>query len=207
MKKVIGTIALLVAGAAVASCSAAEKVKEAAEDNCGLKCKTIAESNGSVSGIAEIDAFYAAALNLNVQAESLEAEVNASLGEMAAAIGAEVGANASIGDTAAAITARIDKLDVDGGLKVVFQPPQCAVSAQAQLQAAAKCEAEVDPGKAQVVCKGECELSAEAEVKCDAQSEVRCPGGAQVHRHRAELQVRGRVPGHVRDGRRRQVRG
>src|SRR5690606_12914751 len=110
----------------------------------GLKCKTMAEAGGSVSGIAEVDAFFTSVVNFQAQAGMLEAEVNAALGEMAAAIGAEVEGSASA--TAANIVAKISGgFDgrIDGGISIEYQEPRCEVSAEAPIQASAPCDASV----------------------------------------------------------------
>lgn len=148
---------------------------------CGLECKSVVEASGSVSGIAEIDAFFESALKFKGQANVLEGEVRAVLREMAVALQLDVDAGASAAELAAAIEGHIKagfggKIDADAGLSIKFTPPRCEVSAQATLQAKAKCEADVKPGKASVECKGGCVIDAKA--KADCSGKVQCSGKA-----------------------------
>lgn len=146
---------------------------------CGFKCKALADGTASISGVRGIDAFFSATLTLKNQAALLQAEVNATLGRMAAIVGAEVGANAEV--TAANIAAKIEGgLDgkIAGGISVDYQPPQCSVSARASVEAAAKCDASVQPGSATVECKGECVADANVMASCSGSAELKCTGTA-----------------------------
>lgn len=148
---------------------------------CGLECKSVVDASGSVSGIADVDAFFESALKFKGQANVLDAEVRAVLREMAVALKLDVAAGASTADLAAAIEGHIKsgfngQIDADAGLSIKFTPPRCEVSAQATLQAKAKCEAEVDPGMVSVECKGGCVIDAQA--KADCSGKVQCSGKA-----------------------------
>jgi hypothetical protein len=146
---------------------------------CGFVCKSIADGEANISGIRSIDAFFSATVNLQDATARLQADVQASLGEIAGVLGIEAGA--TIEDTAAAIAAEVNGGfggNLDGGLTLSFQPAQCSVSAKASVEAAAKCDAEVDPGMATVECKGTCEAEASAMVDCGADVDLKCTGTA-----------------------------
>ena len=191
MKRIVSVLAMLVATPNLMACGSEDGTNPLGGDNplgdaldmaaeaCGFECKTIAEAGGSVSGIAELDSFFTAVADFNAQANILDADVNATLGEMAAAIGVDAGADASA--TASLI---VDEINagfggkIDGGISIEYEPPQCQVSAQATIEASARCDAEVTPGSASVECKGSCELDASADVSCEGEAELKCTGTA-----------------------------
>src|SRR5690606_35967310 len=126
--------------------------------------------SGSVSGIAKVDAFFTSALKFRAQATALQADVTGTLGEMAAALG--LSTEGSAADIAGRIEGHIEGGfggKIDGGITIDFQEPRCEVSAQATLQAAARCDAKVDPGKASVECDGGCVIDAEAKASCEGE--------------------------------------
>src|SRR5690606_27455631 len=132
-------------------------IPDGVADQCKLECKGVVEASGSVSGIASVDAFFTSALKFRAQANILEADVRGTLVEMAVALG--IDASGSAADIAGRIEGHIQGGfggKIDGGITIDFQPPRCEVSAQATLQASARCDATVDPGKASVECNGGC---------------------------------------------------
>jgi hypothetical protein len=67
------------------------------------------------------------------------------------------------------------KAQLDGELTVVAEPAQCSVDIQASLQASASCDAEIDPGSAEVKCTGGCDVDVQGpEVKCSAEADLQC---------------------------------
>lgn len=187
MRKIVSGLALLTATLGLSSCgedgltNPLDKNPLANEllQQCGLDCKGVIESRGSLSGDAKLDAFFTAVVSFDAQARLIEADIEAALREMALAAGAEVEAGADIKDLSAAIEAQVKggfDGKIDGGLELVYEPPRCAVSAQATLEAAARCDASVDPGKASVECKGECVAEVEAMASCEG--ELKCTGKA-----------------------------
>lgn len=139
---------------------------------CGLVCsdKGIIDGNASISGIPNVDAFFGSVVNFNAKANLIAGNINAELGKVYASVGASGDA-----DFQAKLQA---KFSLDGDVSVKFQPAQCAVSAQATIEATAKCDATIDPGKAEVTCSGTCEAKASVDAKCDAEATVKCVGTA-----------------------------
>lgn len=181
MKKFISSLAMLAVLPALSSCGDKLPIDPPIDnpllEQCKLDCKGVVEANGSVSGIASVDAFFTAALNFKGQAAVLEADVRGTLAEMALALGLD--ASGSAADLSARIEGYISGDaafggKIDGGITIDFQPPRCEVSAQATLQASARCDAKVDPGKASVECHGGCVIDAEAKASCSG--EVKCTG-------------------------------
>lgn len=144
---------------------------------CGLVCsdKGIVDGNASISGIANVDAFFGSVVNFNAKANLVSGNINAELAKIKASLGLK--ATDGGADIKAAIVAKF-KLDADAGIKLVYTPAQCAVSAKATIEATAKCDATVDPGKATVKCEGSCQADASVEAKCDASATVKCVGTA-----------------------------
>jgi len=171
-----GKISLLAATGCVliASTQGCKEINDAAEQ-CNLTCpkEGIAQGNASISGIAQIDAFFSAVLNFSTAADRVSASIEAQLAKIRTAAG--LSANVQPSQFAAEIKA---KYRLEGDLKIAYRPPQCAVSAQATLEAAARCDAEVNPGSARVECKGSCEIEASASASCSGDAKVECVGTA-----------------------------
>jgi hypothetical protein len=183
MKKQITGFALLIASGLAIGCGGKDNpLGDGFGGLCpGLQCKTIAEAGGSITGVAKFDAFFTSVVNFNAQANVLEADVRAALGELAAAAGVQVEAGATIDDLSAAIVAKVEGNfdgNIDGGLTLEYEPPRCEVSAQASIQAAAKCDAMVDPGSVSVECEGTCEAEASAMLECSGSATLECTGTA-----------------------------
>jgi hypothetical protein len=179
MKKQLLGFVLVAALPTLVACGGVEKLKQAGEniaDQCDLKCKGVLETNGSVTGSVKGDAFFVATAKVNAQATAISAEIESSLDELGATIEVDVkgkaGAEAKAGAIVDALKGGLNG-KLEGGVKVVYQKPKCEVSAHASVQAAAKCDVEVDPGRAEVVCKGSCEVKAEVNATCDASVKVR----------------------------------
>jgi len=144
---------------------------------CGLVCpdKGIAEGNASISGVANIDAFFGSVVNFNAKASLIAGNIDAELAKIKLSVGLQPGDDIAM--VKAAMIAKF-KLDANAGVKVAYQPAQCAVSAKATVEATAKCDAQVDPGKVEVECKGTCQADASVEAKCEGSAEMKCVGTA-----------------------------
>jgi hypothetical protein len=139
---------------------------------CGLDiaCEGggLAEGNASISGVPSIDAFFQSVLNFETRANN----VSAGIEEQLAAIRADFGIEADA-DLKVALAAKI-AANVEGKLVVKAEPARCAVDAHATLEAQAKCDATIDPGKASVQCMGTCEVEASASASCEGSAELNC---------------------------------
>jgi len=178
----IAGLVLAVAGAF--STQACDKANDALGGNellkqCGLVCdeKGIAEGNASISGIPNIDAFFGSVVNFNLKANVVASNITAEIAKINLSLG--LAADAPAADMKAAIVAKFH-LDAKAGIKVAYKPAECAVSAKATVEATAKCDATVDPGKVEVECKGSCEADASVSAKCDASASVKCVGTAPM---------------------------
>jgi hypothetical protein len=145
-------------------------------EQCGLDidCELggVAEGRASISGIASVDSFFAAVINFNTKATAVSNGINAELAAIRGDFGIEAGA-----DLGAEISAQADVF-VDGELEIVAEPARCQIDARASVDAAARCEGEVSPGSAMVMCQGSCEVEASAEVTCDAEADLKCTATA-----------------------------
>lgn len=154
----------------------------ACEDNpisdvCDLTCPAegIVDGNASISGLASVDSFFSAVVGFSKASLEIRAAVDAEL--RAIAVSLELDAGAGPAEIRAALEAKF-AASVSGGLKVQYAPPRCTVDAEVAVDAAAKCDAELDPGSATVECKGTCTVDASAEASCDASATVVCKGTA-----------------------------
>jgi hypothetical protein len=146
-------------------------------EQCGLTCPVngIVQGNFAISGVAGVDAFFAAVVNFDTKAKLVAANIQAELDAIAVSVGLQPGAAAA--DIKAAIVAKF-KLDASGGIAIAYKPAECAVTAKAVVEANAKCEGKVDPGSVEVECKGSCEAQASATATCDASATMVCHGTA-----------------------------
>lgn len=171
------TVALGLLTAFAAACPEGTDPIDQFGEVCDLKCPVegLADGNASISGLASVDGFFAAVVGFDKAALEIKAGVDAELRAIAVSLELDAGAGA-----AEIRTALADKLAaaVDGGLKVAYVPPRCAVDAKVAVDAAAKCDAEIEPGMAAVECKGTCTVDASASASCDASAAVICKGTA-----------------------------
>ena len=175
-KLTIFTAIAILSGAAtmaMTGCEAAKDAAKAGADQCGFTCNgdALAEGQVSISGVANIDAFFNQVANFNatatVVADGLTApmaRIKAQLGLPATATGAEVAAKMKA------------DFQLDGDVKIVYAPPSCEISAKATVDATAKCDASVDPGSVKASCEGRCE----ADVQVSG-GKVECSGEAKLH--------------------------
>ena len=144
-------------------------------EECGLICPSegLIEGNASISGIASIDAFFGAVIDVRAAAGSISASVRAELDALALSVGLEAGAPAA--DIRGAIEAHV-AAHVSGGLTVSWQAPKCEASLEVSAAAAAECQADVEPGSVEVSCEGKCSIDASAQADCSASGTLTCNG-------------------------------
>ena len=151
--------------------SPAERIAE----QCGLdiECEAggILEGNAHVSGIASIDTFFGAVIDVEAKAGRVEGTIRGELDAIAASVGLSSGASGT--EIRAAIEGRISAA-VSGGLRVQAEPARCETSVEIVAAAAAECDASVDPGELSFACEGSCEVEAGVQVDCGAEAELHC---------------------------------
>jgi len=169
---------------ALGGCKAANDLAAQAEANaditstaaslakqCGIDvdCKAgIAEGNASISGVASVDAFFGAVLDYQTKEDQASADIDAKLDAVRADFG--IAADA---DLKAELSAQIQQ-NLESGVTVHTEPASCAVDTQAVLDAQAKCDESIDPGKATVMCAGKCDVQADVQVDCGADAHLDC---------------------------------
>jgi hypothetical protein len=151
----------------------------AVADVCDLSCPTegVLEGNASITGIASIDGFFGAVVDVNAAALSISGSLRSELDGIAVSLGLEPGAASA--DIVAAINLKFGAA-LDGGLKIDFQPPRCEASVEVAVAAAAECDVEVDPGMATVECSGGCEVEGGVMASCEADATLKCTGTAPM---------------------------
>jgi hypothetical protein len=171
--RAIGKVCLGLIGLALFSCQQMNKMGEA----CGLTCAAegVAEGNAAVSGIQSVDAFFGAVIKFKSAADLMASNVAEAKARLALSVG--LPATAADAELKAALKAKIDA-NVNGGLKIRYKAPECKASIKATVDATARCDADFDPGKAEVKCEGSCKAEASAEVKCEGDAEMVCHGTA-----------------------------
>lgn len=154
-------------------CKQLKDVGEACNLNCAAE--GVAEGNAAISGIQSVDAFFGAVIKFKAAADLMTQNVADAKARLALSVG--LPAAASDAELKAALQQKIDA-NVKGGLKIRYKQPECRASVKATVEATARCDAEFDPGKAEVKCEGSCTAEAGAEVKCEGDAELVCKGTA-----------------------------
>jgi hypothetical protein len=167
----------LLCGFAVASVQGCDQAAE----QCGLTCSAegIVEGNASISGVASVDAFFAAVINVRNASLNISGSFRAELEGMAAQLGVDTSLETP--ELAAQVKAAIDakiSAAVEGGIQIKYQPPKCEADIEVTAKAAAECDVEADPGMIEAKCSGSCEVSAEVAAMCAAEGNLRCEGQA-----------------------------
>jgi len=132
----------------------------------GSKVAGVAEGNASITGVAQVDAFFSAVIGF----ETAATDVSAGIQEQLDAIAADFEIQ---GDLAAGLKTQFDA-NLMAGISVDYQPARCAVDAQATIEASAQCDVEASAGMVAVECQGSCDAEVSANVACDASAEVYC---------------------------------
>ncbi len=166
---------LLGLGAAVQGC---DKVTDAAgnvAEQCGLKCDETALLEGKATfGVPGIDGFFGAVGNFQAAADATITGINKPMADLKASL--LLSADASPADIKAAIMAKY-KLNATAGLTIKYAAPQCSVSAKATLDASAKCDATVVPGKVSAKCEGSCQADVKVtggKASCEGEAKLSC---------------------------------
>jgi hypothetical protein len=146
-------------------------------DVCNLECPAegVIDGNASITGIAQIDAFFGAVVDVNAAALSISGSLRSELDGIALSVGLAPGASGA--EISAAVEAKLS-LAVDGGIKIAFQPPRCEASVEVAVAAAAECDVTVEPGSATVECSGGCEVEGGVMASCEADATLKCTGSA-----------------------------
>jgi hypothetical protein len=149
----------------------------AVADVCDLSCPAegVIDGNASITGIASVDAFFGAVVDVNAAALSISGSLRSELDAIALSVGLEPGAAGA--DIAGAVEAKL-ALAVDGGIKVAFQPPRCEASVEVAVAAAAECDVQADPGMVSVECSGGCEVEGGVMASCEGDATLSCTGTA-----------------------------
>jgi len=205
-QKVIGLVSLLapalVGALAGGACSSTDNplannpLGGTAETLCG-PCGQLKTGDVGISGNAKLDGFFAAVAKLNDATVSVNGDFNANIDALSQVYGvANFDASASIdtkvNNLIAAIKAEFSA-NLDGGVTLAYTPAEChasvnvAIQAQAQCEAKAGCDAQVNPGEVDVQCEGECTGSCsgtctggvptcqvDASAKCEGKCEGTC---------------------------------
>lgn len=178
MKKLsMFTAVAILAAAATSTMTGCEAAKNAAgnlEEQCGLSCNenALAEGQVSISGVANIDAFFSQVANYKATATIVAdgltapmARIKAQLGLPATATGAMVAAEMKA------------QFNLTGDVKITYAPPACQISAKATVEAAAKCDVDVKPGEISAKCEGRCEADVQVtggQATCSGEAKLNC---------------------------------
>ncbi|WAS92871.1 hypothetical protein [Nannocystis punicea] len=143
-------------------------------EQCGLTCDEEAFLNGkfAVSGIAEVDAFFSATLDVSGAINATALDIEAELKGLYALVGVEAAA-----DFKAAFDAKVSAF-IDGGIEIKAEPARCEASLDVTAKAAAECDVMAKPGSVEVSCSGACEVDVNAQADCRAAGGLTCKGTA-----------------------------
>lgn len=150
---------------------------------CGLVCpdEGLADGNASISGVASIDGFFSAVLEVRGAAATISGSIRAELEGMASFFGIEGYADMDLPALTAAVKGEIEgqlSVAVEGGLTINYDPPKCEADLEVTAKAAAECDVEADPGSIEAKCEGSCEVSADVAAECSAMGTLECEGTA-----------------------------
>jgi hypothetical protein len=174
-------------GLCIGTLVSCDNAKELSEDVCG-PCGDVEQGDVGISGVAQIDGFFAALAQLDQASASLRGDFEAHVAAIGDAFGVARG-ELSFDDYVAAIKLEIETqitANVSGSLRVNYVPPKCsanvevAVEAQASCEVKAGCDVEATPPSVSVSCEGQCRGgcsgSCTGEVACEASLEAACSG-------------------------------
>ena len=147
-------------------------------EQCGLTCEgSVLEGNASISGVASVDSFFGAVIDVSTAANNISASLRSELDAIALSVGLEPGATGA--EIAAGIETKLGGyIDVDAGLQLAYAAPKCEASVDVSVAAAAECDVEVDPGSLEVQCSGSCEVEGGVMASCEADATLKCTGTA-----------------------------
>ncbi len=174
--RVIGVTGLgILVGLSLSGLQACDSFGENGVPGCDLSCSTegILEGNAAITGVAEVDAFFGAVVDLSAAANTISGSLNAEIDAIGISLGLPPGSAAA--DIKLALEAKFTAA-VDGGIKVEFQPPRCEASVDVAISAAAECDASVQTGSATVECEGSCEVEGGVMASCTGDATLSCTG-------------------------------
>ncbi|MBZ5710145.1 hypothetical protein [Nannocystis pusilla] len=143
-------------------------------EQCGLECDDSAFINGkfTVSGIAQLDAFFAATLELSGAMQATADDLQHQLNGLSALVGATGAA-----DFKAALDAKLAAfVDIDAGWTIEAPPARCESRFAAAATAVAECDPGAHPGMIDVRCEGRCPIDASAQADCRSDGTLTCRG-------------------------------
>ena len=145
-------------------------------EQCGLTCEgSVLDGNASISGVASVDAFFGAVIDVTTAANDISATLRAELDAIAISVGLDAGATGP--EIAAGIEAHLGLyIDLDAAIRVQYQEPVCEASLEVVASASAECDVEVDPGMASIECNGSCEVEGGANATCEGEASLKCTG-------------------------------
>lgn len=165
----------LVIGMSIALMPGCDPLPEGGVPGCDLSCPVagLAEGNAAITGVAEVDAFFGAVVDLSAEANRIAASLDAELDAIGLSLGLPAGS-----DVATVRGALETKLSgaTTGGLKFAIQPPRCEASVDVAIAAAAECDASVQPATASASCEGACEVEGGATATCEGDATLTCTG-------------------------------
>ena len=190
----VGWGALVLVGAALASCDTVSTVAPGGITNVVAGCPDVssiqaaaqadwAAEFGLDAGVAtKIKSGVVAALELDAFAGKLDADLKAACGGLATDLGASGDWKDGPSACKAAMTAIADikgKLGASAKLELAIEPPRCAASMDAMADCVAQCDASVDPGSVKVECEpgklsGQCD--AQCSGTCNVEAGAACEG-------------------------------
>lgn len=155
----------------------------ATEELCG-PCGSIETGQLSISGNAQLDGFFSAVYTIDQATAKIRGDFEGNivaLADVYGVAGVEAGYSAQLlADLKTAITTDITA-NVDGGISIRYQGPECkasvdvAIEAQASCEVQAECEVEVDPGQVSVQCEGTCSGECSGDCSGDLSCAVTTP--------------------------------
>ena len=137
----------------------------------------------SISGVASIDSYFPSIQRFDAQAALVAGRLDRHLRAIARLAGLEGGARADFAREPQA-TVR-ERFGLRADLAVHLPQPRCALSSHAVLEAAARCDASIDPGSEQALCSGTCDMGTlrphqdPGEIDCGPDGKLWCVGVAQ----------------------------
>ncbi len=177
----VSLAATLIGGIAVGGCDGdpGGGVFEKAAEQCGLDLTCsgggFLEGKASISGVASIDSFFGAAIDLDASMIALSGSLRARLDAIGASVGLESGASGA--ELKDAVNTYLSGY-LDGDLSIDYQPAKCEASIEAGIAAAAECDVDLDPGAVSAKCSGSCEIDAQAGASCSGDAQLVCTGTA-----------------------------
>jgi hypothetical protein len=142
------------------------------EDLDGNTVKTLVQGNAAISGVVSVDSFFGSVLDFRVKAKSVAGGINAELEGIRADF--DLDPKAPVAEVGGLLKAKLEA-NLVAGFELRVDPPQCKVDLKAEIQAAARCDAEVTPAMISVECKGGCDLDVKVKApECEASANLSC---------------------------------